>query len=172
FTVTLSRNSGGGYGPVAGIPVTVGLTNANGAAFVTSANNCASGTDANGQCAITFVSQTPGTVTGHATATLPVDGRSITVATDGQADNGSDAVKTFVDANIQISPPAANNPISTNHTLTAHVNVNGGSGFTNAPSGTAVTFALTNAGGATAAFVGASSCTTAGTSGSCSVVIK
>ena len=35
-------------------------------------------------------------------------------------------MKTFVDANIQITPSTANNPVSTNHTLTGHVNVNAG----------------------------------------------
>src|SRR5204862_121291 len=117
-------------------------------------------------------SAVPGTVTGHATATLPVDGRSITVATDGAADDSADAVKTFVDANIQISPLTATNEIGTPHTFTGHVNVNGGSGFVNAPEGTTISFFLTNAGGATAAFVGGSTCTTTGTTGSCTVVIK
>src|SRR5206468_7884953 len=111
----------------------VTLSNGNGAAFAASANNCPSGTDASGQCAITFTSAVPGTVTGHATATLPVDGRSITIATDGVADDSADAVKTFVDANIQISPLTATNEIGTPHTFTGHVNVNGGSGFVNAP---------------------------------------
>ena len=55
----------------------------------------------------------------HASAASP-----ITVQTDGIAPNSGDAVKTFVDANIQITPATAANPIGTNHTLTGHVNVN------------------------------------------------
>src|SRR5262249_14770265 len=43
---------------------------------------------------------------------------------------------------------------------------------TNAPDGTSITFTLTNTGGATATFVGPSSCTTSGGSGSCTVVIS
>ena len=49
--------------------------------------------------------------------------------TDGdRAGHSGDAVKTFVDANIQITPATATNPIGTNHTLTGHVNVNAGDG--------------------------------------------
>ena len=88
--------------------------------------------------------------------------------TDGIAPNSADAVKTFVDANIQIAPLTDNNPVSTNHTLTGHVNVNAGSGagYVNAPAGTVISFALVNSGGASAAFVGPASCTVA-TGGSC-----
>jgi hypothetical protein len=79
-----------------------------------------------------------------------------------------------VDANIQITPLTATNPVGTNHTLTGHVNVNDGSGagFVNAPDGTTITFSLTNLGGATATFVGPSSCVTTGGTGSCQVVIS
>ena len=81
-----------------------------------------------------------------------------TVATDGVAPNSGDAVKTFVDANIQIAPLLDVNPVSTNHTLTGHVNVNAGAGagFVSAPAGTVISFALVNSGGASAAFVGPS----------------
>ena len=71
----------------------------------------------------------PGKVTGHATSTLSVGGSApFTVATDGAAPNSGDAVKTFVDANIQITPPTATNPVGTTHVFTAHVNVNTGNG--------------------------------------------
>jgi hypothetical protein len=77
-----------------------------------------------------------------------------------------------VDANIQITPPTAVNPVGTNHTLTGHVNLNDGSGFVNAPAGTLITFTLVNTGGASAVFVGPDSCTTSGGTGSCTVVIS
>jgi uncharacterized repeat protein (TIGR01451 family) len=73
-----------------------------------------------------------------------------------------------VDANIQVTPASAINPIGTNHTLTGHVNVNSGSGFANAPAGTTITFSLTGP----ASFVGPGSCQTIGTTGSCTVVIS
>ncbi len=52
----------------------------------------------------------------------------------------ANANKTFVDANIQISPPNATNEVGSPHTLTAHVNVNDGTGFVNAPAGTTINF--------------------------------
>jgi hypothetical protein len=77
------------------------------------------------------------------------------------------------DANISLSPSAATTPVALNETLTGHVNVApDGTTFGNAPPGTVISFSLTNAGGATATFVGPSSCTTAGTTGSCQVTIS
>jgi uncharacterized repeat protein (TIGR01451 family) len=74
-----------------------------------------------------------------------------------------------VDANIQITPATGVNLLSQNHTLTAHVNVNDGAGLANAPAGTAISFSIVSGPGA---FVGPNSCTTAGATGSCSVVIS
>src|SRR5262245_50423357 len=71
-----------------------------------------------------------------------------------------------------LSALQATTPIGSNHTLTAHVNVDPGTGPVNAPNGIVITFSLTNAGGATATFVGPSSCATQGGTGSCSVVIS
>jgi hypothetical protein len=178
FTVTLSKDTGtGSFVPAAGEHVTVGLTDSNGAAHSAPTGTCTNAganTDANGQCTITFTSPSAGKVTGHATATLTINGTPVTVATDGTSGNSTDAVKTFVDANVQVSPLSATNPVGTTHTLTGHVNVNDGSGggFVKAPAGTVVNFSLTNSNGAAADFVGPRSCTTAGTSGSCTVVIS
>src|SRR6185369_7258125 len=81
---------------------------------------------------------------------------------DGSSAGGDspNAVKTWVDANIQISPQTEDDPVDDHHVLHVHVNVNDGSGSANAPAGTLVTLSLQNSGGATATFVGASSCTT------------
>src|SRR5262249_8044642 len=73
-----------------------------------------------------------------------------------------------VDANIQITPATATNPVGTNHTLTGHVNVNPGAGFVNAPDGTVINFTIASGPGS---FVGPSSCTTTAGTGSCTVVI-
>jgi uncharacterized repeat protein (TIGR01451 family) len=73
-----------------------------------------------------------------------------------------------VDANIQITPASAVNPISTNHTLTGHVNVNDGTGFVSAPAATTITFAIVSGPGS---FAGPNICTTAASSGSCTVMI-
>ena len=91
--------------------------------------NAGANTDAIGQCTITFTSPTAGKVTGHATSTLSVVGSApFTVADRRHRPNSADAVKTFVDANIQITPPTATNRVGQTHTFTAHVNVNNGSG--------------------------------------------
>src|SRR5205085_9705072 len=127
-------------------------------------------TDAGGQCTITFTSNTTGRVTAHASATLAVNGSApFTVETDGAGLNSGNAVKTFVDANIQITPQTAINPISTDHTLTIHVKINAGqgAGFASAPAGTAVTASLTNSGGASAVLVGPTTCMNVGTTVSC-----
>src|SRR5262249_33994541 len=76
---------------------------------------------------------------------------------------------SVVDANIQITPATATNPVGTNHTLTGHVNVNDGTGFVNAPAGTVISFAILSGPGS---FVGSiSTCTTVGATGSCTVQI-
>jgi uncharacterized repeat protein (TIGR01451 family) len=183
FTVLVEKNLGGvaGWQPAGGEPVTVTLTDHNGSHVAVSSNSCASGTGAGGTCAVSFTSLVAGQVTGHASSTLADLGNvpngnpagPITVQTDGTGLNGSDATKSFVDANIQISPLLATNPVGKSHTLTGHVNVNAGAGagFVSAPAGTVIVFSLTNSGGASAAFVGPASCSTVGSSGSCSVVI-
>jgi uncharacterized repeat protein (TIGR01451 family) len=173
FTATVRQDAGDGNGfvAVAGATVAVTLTDSNGAVHSAPTGTCVSGTtDANGQCTITFLSNTAGVVNAHATTTLAVAGSApFTVATGGAAPNSGDASKVFVDANIQITPATANNPVGTNHTLTGHVNVNAGSGFGNAPAGTAIAFSIVSGPGS---FVGGvNSCTTAGTTGSCTVQI-
>ena len=128
FTVTLEKDIGDGAGfvPAAGEHADVLLTDAGGAAHTAPTGTCTTAganTNAAGQCTITFTSNSTGTVTGHASSVLSVAGSApFTVATDGQAPNGPDAVKTFVDANIQITPANATNPIGTNHVLTITVN--------------------------------------------------
>jgi uncharacterized repeat protein (TIGR01451 family) len=174
FTVTLEKDTGTGtFVPAAGEHVDVTLTDSANASHSAPTGTClaaGANTNASGQCTITFSSNTAGKVTGHAKSTLSVAGSAaFTVQTDGVAPNSGDAVKTFVDANIQISPLSAINPVGKNHTLTGHVNVNTGSGsYTNAPDGTTISFSLLSG---PATFVGASSCQTSGGTGSCSVTI-
>jgi hypothetical protein len=144
--------------------------------FVGSPTCTYTGGAATASCTVTITSATPGTTVVQATSNIPVGGVVITRTTGTAANTASggsgNASKTWVDANIQITPQTASNPTGTNHTLTGHVNVNPGTGFVNAPDGTVINFSLTNAGGATATFVGPSSCTTAGGTGSCTVVIS
>jgi hypothetical protein len=170
FTATLLFDTGAGLVPAgANQPVTVTLTGANGA-NPTPAGPFNLTTNANGQVAVTFTSATPGAVTGHATWTGTISGSApITVSTNGVAPNSADAVKTFVDAYIEISPPVASNPLNVTHTYTAHVFVNNGSGaaYANAPDGTVVTFTLLP--GSVGHFLAGNTCTTAGGTGTCTI---
>lgn len=177
FTVTLMKDAGDGLGfvPAAAEHVGFTLTDSNGAAHTAPTGTCTGAgpnTNASGQCTIIFTSNSAGKVTGHASSSLSVAGSAaFTVATDGVALNSADAVKTFVDANISITPATATNPVNTDHTLTGHVNVNAGNGsFANAPDGTTITFVILA--GSVGAFDGPASCLTAGGTGSCTVQIK
>jgi len=172
FTVTLSKDAGTGFVPAAGEHVAFTLTDSNGAAHTAATGTCTNAganTNASGQCTITFASNSAGKVTAHASSTLTVGGLLLTVSTNGAAANSGDAVKTFVDANIQITPASAINPISTNHVLTAHVNVNNGSGgFVNVPNGTQITFTIESGPGS---FTTSNPCTTSGGTGSCTITL-
>src|SRR4029079_19530798 len=175
FTVTLEKDLGGGAGfvPFAGATVNVTLTPSNGAT-PNPAGPFSGTTDAAGHFMVTFTSPTPAQVTGNATWTGTLGTPTpFTVTTNGTGGNSGPAVKAFVSANIQITPENATNPVGTNHLLTGHVNIDAGdgAGFVNAPAGTTIDFSLSNAGGASATFVGPSSCDTVGTTGSCSVTI-
>jgi hypothetical protein len=169
FTVTVLQDTGAGLVPVgSGLPCNITLTPANGANPVP-AGPFNLTTNASGQCSATFTSQTGGRVTGHGSSTVTINGVVMNVETDGVAPNSGDAVKTFVDANMQLTPPTATNPVGTNHPLTCHINVNDGSGgFTNAPAGTICTGSLQSGPGS---FVGSNQCTTVGTTGDCRLTI-
>jgi uncharacterized repeat protein (TIGR01451 family) len=119
--------------------------------------------DASGQADVTGFPKTP-----SAAGFFAFRGHYLGSGTYLAADGPCETLRV-VDANIQITPATGVNLLSQNHTLTGHVNVNDGSGFANAPNGTAITFAIV---GGPGGFVGPSSCTTAGGTGSCSVVIS
>jgi hypothetical protein len=163
----LAANTGGGdattgYGPPpVGTQVTVTLTNGTGAAYSITSQTCSGvgkGTDANGQCTVTFSSPSAGTVTIHATTTFSVGGVSLTRATgDGKTGDSADASKVFVDGKIGIGPPLANNLINQPHTFTVTVQQDDGliagapgdnaTGFGPPPVGTLVNVTLTGTGG-------------------------
>jgi hypothetical protein len=165
FTVTVLVDTGGGLQPVgSGLPCNVTLTPANGA------NPNPSGpfnltTNANGQCSVTFTSPTAGTVTGNASSTV----NALQVSTDGNPPDSGPAVKTFVDANIQLAPLNATNLVNTQHVLICHVNVNTGTGgFANAPAGTTCTGSILSGPGS---FVGSNQCAPVGSTGDCQLTI-
>lgn len=117
-----------------------------------------------GSCTDGLTSATPGVTIVNASTDVIVDGVLLHRTTDGTAGNSGPATKTWVDANIQISPLTATDPINDQHTLTGHVNINTGTGgYVNAPDGTVINFAIASGPGS----LSAPSCTTSGGTGSC-----
>ena len=126
FTVNVNQTVAGSSTPAAnGTIVDVTLTDSNGAINSISSNTCASPGTVNGQCTVTFTSNTAGIVTGHAEADVVIGGDIISVATDGVGDNSDDAVKRFVDAKISITPDGVNE-VNDPHTFTVLVEQNDG----------------------------------------------
>jgi len=133
FTVTANEVFGGSSSPSNDAHVDVTLTSANGATPVINAaastcDDAGVNVNASGQCTIVFTSATVGTVTGSATASVPVEGQTFVVTTNGQAGNSGTVVKRFVDAKITLSPLTDTNGITENHVVTADVEVNLGDG--------------------------------------------
>jgi len=119
FTVDVDKDEGAGAGFVAATVgnVDVTLTASDGAVVVLDgpASTCddaqpdGDNLNASGQCTVVFTSNTTGTVTGHATVTMPLSTTegtiTITRETDGvngpgDSDNSDDAVKQFVDGSL------------------------------------------------------------------------
>jgi len=173
FTVTLLKvtDDSHGFVPANGEHVTVALIDANGANHGTPSGTCTNAgpnTDANGQCTITFASSEPGQVSARAAATLSMAGVGpFTVETDGSAGNSTEAVKTFVSADIQVTPSSATSALGRTQTLTAHVGVDAGDGsVTDAPDGTSIAFTIdSDSGKATSP----APCITSGGTGRCTV---
>ena len=69
----------------------------------------------------------PGPCAAHASSTVSVSGTTVTVETDGVAPNSDDAVKTYVDAKIEIDPDGQN-VVGDPHTFITTVWVDDGTG--------------------------------------------
>ena len=164
FTVHVSSTFGGVSSPVAGNTPTVTLTDANGNPITPTANTCASpGTDANGDCTVTFTSNVAGVVTGHAESTVNIGGQLIEVETGDAVGQNPDATKVFVDGRVAISPDDVNG-IGESHTftVTATQKIGDAAAFTAATDGHAEV-RLTDANGAISAIdAAASTCDDAG----------
>jgi hypothetical protein len=164
-TCTIKQNTGSGFvaapdGTECDWSITAGPNSGK-------SGSCTTG-GGTGTCTFTY-SDTggAGTDTIHATTTFTVAGLSLTRSTlasgtDSHGD-GTDVAKTWVDANIALSPGSANNPAGTSHTVTCTIKQNTGSGFVAAPDGTVCNWSITagpNSGKS-------GTCSTSGGTGTC-----
>jgi hypothetical protein len=117
-------------------------------------------------CTLTINSNKGGVFTANATAKVTIGGVVFDLATNGAGGSGP-AVKTYVDADIQVAPDGVN-AVGDPHVVTGHVNIDEGSGKVNAPAGTLIDFAIVSGPGS----LTASGCATVGTTGSCSVTLN
>src|SRR4029077_5562179 len=90
-------------------------------------NTCTyTGGGATASCHVTITWAVVGTTVVSATSNIPVNGQTITrttgTAVNTAAGGSGNASKGWVDANIQITPATALNPVGTNHVLTIAVN--------------------------------------------------
>ncbi len=139
--------------------------------FVGSPSCTYTGGAATATCTVTITSTSTGTTVVSATSDIPVNGQTITRTTETQvntdAGGSGNASKTWVNANIQITPATATNPTGTNHVLTITVNAVGGT--VDAGPHTATASIVSGPG----SFVGSPSCTYTGgaATASCTVTI-
>src|SRR4029079_5621335 len=105
---------------------------------------------------------TTGKVTGHASSTvsLGTPSTTFTVQTDGAAGNSGDAVKTYVDARISITPNATNE-VGQPHTFTVTLTKDTGTGTFVPAANEHVDVTLTDSNGA-AHTAATGTCTTGG----------
>jgi len=150
FTVKVesSVDGGGTWQPVVGAKPAVTFTPSNPDSIT---DNCAdpvpSGTNASGECTVVINNADAEAFTANAAVTVNVEGESIQVQTNGTGGSSGPAVKTYVDANILLTPQTATNEVDDNHVITVEVNQNlgGGGGFVDA-NGVNVQFSTSTSG--------------------------
>ncbi len=163
--VNVNAGTGGGY-VNAPAGTTINFTKVSGPGNL-SAASCLT-ILATGSCTVTLTSSTAGQTVVKAATDVTVGGPVLHRETgDGLAGDSANANKTFVDANIQINPPNATNEVGSPHVMTAHVNVNAGTGFVNAPAGTTINFTKVSGPGN----LSVASCLTVAATGSCTVTL-
>ena len=163
FTIKVEKDTGSGFTGVSGVNPTVVFTPS---ASGTVTDNCAStGTNASGECTVVINSAVAGIFTATANINISVNTVLFSLITNSLNGNSAPAVKTYVDARISIGNDGVNE-VGDPHTFTGHVDINHGSGWENAPVGTVINFTTSGPGD-----LSAPSCTTVGTTGSCTVTL-
>ena len=171
FTATVKADSGNGSGFVAvnAQLVSIQKVDANGAVSVPAGTQTCT-TNASGVCSVSFTSNSTGTTTGTASATVSVGGISFGInTTNDAATTGSEAVlKTWVDATIDITGDGSNRA-GVNHSFTATLTSDDGDGSGPQPvASQLVSIQKVDANGAASVPSGTQTCTTNG-SGVCSI---
>ena len=174
FVVTVTADHGRGSRPVTDGHVDFTLAAADGAASVlnlgaSSCDDAGANLDSSGRCTIVFASASAGRVMVQASITLDIGGVMLTFEADSSVVVAAAAVKTVVDARIEIEADGVNQ-VGADHTLSASVMIDAGNGagLVPAPDGTAIDFNLENGPGT----LSATNCSTSGGTGSCSVDLR
>ena len=124
--------------------------------------------DAAGQCTIIVNSDVPGTITAHATVSVNVGGTLLVRQTNGLDGNSNDAVKTYVNATLDIEGDGTND-VGVDHRFTATLLADAGDGDGYQPVvGETVTISKTDDLGAVSVPSGDQTCVTDG-NGQCFV---
>lgn len=120
-------------------------------------------------CTVTVDNTTPDVFTAGATVHLTVNGFATSVSTNGVGLNSGPATKTYVSANIGLTPLTADDPVGDLHTITATVTTDDGSGSGAQPArdGTVVDWSIQSGPGSLAT----PSCTVSGGKGTCTDVL-
>lgn len=148
FTVFVEKNDGTGWVDAAG--VTINSTESGDGAITGGTCGPSGPTDVNGECTVIVNFASAGSSTVDASGTVNVGGVNINVATDGYGAHDISNQKTWVDANITITPDGTN-PVNVPHTFTVTVMKDDGlGGGLVAAAGEHVDFTLTDGGGAVA----------------------
>jgi uncharacterized repeat protein (TIGR01451 family) len=116
FTVTLQKDldDGAGYIAAAGEHVSVVLSPTGVASVIGASSTCddaGANTNSSGQCTLTIRSTTADSITATASATLSLNGTSVTLTTDGTGDNSLPAFKIFLDGTLEWLKHDGNNTL-------------------------------------------------------------
>jgi hypothetical protein len=175
FTIVVTAYPGG----VTAAPTFNSITTSVSPQPMDSSDTCAtptiSGDGLSATCTLTINNDLPDTFTADATAVVTIGGVQMTRSTAAGMNHGpggtTSATKTYVTANIGLSPLSANDPVGDLHTLTATVTTNNGSGSETqpavAPDGTVVDFSIVSGPGTLAS----PSCTVSNGLGTCTDVL-